>query len=191
MVNILQTCEFFKNSFIAGSIALTGFGLDSVVETLSALILIWRLKAHSVTSWKHEKKIEEGSKRFVTITFFILGLYILIEAFLKLYNKEKPDPSIPGILIAATSVLLMPLLAKKKYELGEKIGSRALIADSKETLVCSLLSIALLIGLVANSIGGFWQADPLIGILISIFLFREGFEGLEIEDKRKKRELKF
>ena len=111
------------------------------------------------------------------MTFFLLGSYVLIESVGKLARNEISDPSAPGIIIALLSMTIMPILARKKYDLGLLIKSRALIADSKETLACSLLSVALLVGLGANYLFGFWQADPIVGLLIVAFLFREGWEG--------------
>jgi len=162
---------------LASSIALIGFGLDSIVESLSGLVLIWRLREHDRVSKEEEEKIEKRSVRFVAITFLLLGAYVLFESAKKLFLKEIPHPSLPGIVIAIISLIVMPLLAFKKREVGKKIGSRALIADSKETLACSFLSLALLLGLGLNYFIGFWPADPLAGIMIVVFLFREGWEG--------------
>jgi divalent metal cation (Fe/Co/Zn/Cd) transporter len=114
--------------------------------------------------------------KFVASTFFILGLYVLFHSIKKLAFKEIPDPSLPGIIIALASIVVMPVLTMQKYKTGIQIKSRALIADSKETLACALLSIALLIGLGLNYLIGFWQADPIVGLIIVVFLFKEGIE---------------
>jgi len=167
---------------LAGSIALVGFGFDSILECLSALILIWRLRVHGTISAQREEEIESRASRFVAASFFLLGAYVLFESGMKLWEEEQPDPSMAGIFIALASLIVMPALGRKKYELGKKIGSRALVADSKETFVCAFLSLALLIGLVVNLWAGFWQADPIIGILIAIFLFKEGYEVFEEDD---------
>ncbi len=162
---------------LAGSIALVGFGLDSVVESLSAMVLIWRLRQHDRLCEEDEERIERRAMRFVAVTFFILGAYVLYESLKKLIGVERPEHSLPGIVIAILSIIVMPLLARSKRVAGEAIGSRALIADSKETLVCAVLSVALLLGLGANYLFGFWWADPVAGLLITIFLWREGWEG--------------
>ena len=164
---------------LASSIALIGFGLDSIVESLSGLVLIWRLKKHGIASVEEEETIEKKAERFVAVTFLILGAYVLFESVKKLYFKEAPEPSLPGIILAIVSIIVMPILGFKKYRLGKIIKSRALVADSKETFACSFLSVALLIGLGANYIFGFWQADSLAGLVIVFFLFREGVEGLK------------
>jgi len=175
--NIAEAAASIVFGSLAGSIALIGFGMDSIVESLSGLILIWRLKKHRSGSEEEEADIERKAERFVAVTFFLLGSYVLIESVGKLARNEISDPSAPGIIIALLSMTIMPILARKKYDLGLLIKSRALIADSKETLACSLLSVALLVGLGANYLFGFWQADPIVGLLIVAFLFREGWEG--------------
>jgi len=163
---------------VAGSVALVGFGLDSIVESLSGFVLIWRLKHQSCSCHEdQQEQIERKAQQFVAVTFFILGVYIAYESVTKLLMHEIAQPSFYGIVIAVASIMVMPVLAWRKQVVGEAIGSKALIADSKETLVCALLSIALLIGLGANYLFGFWQADPIVGFIIVIFLFKEGYEG--------------
>ncbi len=174
--NILEAIASIIFGIIAGSIALIGFGLDSIVESLSGLVLIWRLRQHGKISEEAEERIEKRATRFVAITFFVLGTYILFESIKKLLLSEIPEPSLPGIIIAITSIIVMPVLMWQKYKTGKQINSRALVADSKETLACAFLSVALLLGLGANYLFGFWQADPIVGLIIVAFLFREGWE---------------
>lgn len=109
---------------------------------------------------------------------FILGAYVLYESVKKLYFKEIPAPSLLGIIIAIVSIVVMPVLFYMKYRTGKSIDSKSLVADSKETLACVFLSVALLLGLGLNYLYGFWQADPLVGLVIVIFLAREGFATL-------------
>jgi len=175
--NILEAIVSIVFGSIAGSIALIGFGLDSIVESLSGLVLIWRLRQHGKISEEAEERIEKRAARFVAITFFILGAYVLFESIKKFVFAEIPEPSLPGIIIAIASIIVMPLLMWQKYKTGKQISSRALVADSKETLACAFLSVALLLGLGANYLFGFWQADPVVGLIIVLFLFREGWEG--------------
>ena len=189
--NILEAIASIVFGSIANSIALIGFGLDSIVESLSALVLIWRLRQHGKISVAAEEKLEKRATKFVAITFFILGLYILFESIKKLAFAEVPEHSLPGIIIAVASLIIMPILTWQKYKTGKQINSRALVADSKETLACAFLSVALLLGLGANYLFGFWQADPIVGLIIAAFLFREGWEGwketneeeLEVDDQ--------
>jgi len=161
---------------LSNSISLVGFGMDSIVESLSGIILIWRLKKHGFVEEGKEFDVEKKATKLVGITFFILGAYVLFESIRKLIVVEESFPSIPGILISLASLLIMPLLYYQKNIIGKEMGSKALIADSKETLACAFLSLPLLIGLVLNYIFGFWQADSIVGIIIVIFLIKEGIE---------------
>ena len=183
--NILEAVASMVFGSIAGSVALIGFGLDSIVESLSGLVLIWRLGQHGKLSAEAEERLEKRATKFVAITFFLLGTYILFESIKKLVQVEIPEPSLPGIIIAVASMIVMPLLTWQKYKTGKQINSRALVADSKETLACSFLSVALLLGLGSNYLFGFWQADPIVGLIIVAFLFREGWEGWHEETEEE------
>jgi len=175
--NILEAAASIVFGSIANSIALIGFGLDSIVESLSGLVLVWRLRQHGKISEADEDRLERRATRLVAVTFFILGAYVSFQSIKNLISADIPDPSIPGIIIAGVSIVIMPWLTWQKYRVGKQINSRALIADSKETLACAFLSVALLLGLGANQLFGFWQADPIVGLIIAVFLFREGWEG--------------
>lgn len=175
--NFLEAIASILFGSIANSIALIGFGLDSIIESLSGLVLIWRLGQHGKISKETEERIERRATRFVAITFFILGLYILFESVKKFWVTEIPEPSLAGIIIAMASITIMPVLSWQKHKTGKQINSRALVADSKQTLACAFLSVALLLGLGANYLFGFWQADPIVGLIITAFLFREGRES--------------
>ena len=177
--NILEAIASIIFGSIAGSIALIGFGLDSIVELLSGLVLIWRLRQHGKISEAAEERIEKRATRFVALTFLILGFYVLFESVKKLVVAEIPEPSLPGIVIAILAIIVMPILTWQKYKTGKQINSQALVADSKETLACFFLSMALLLGLGANYLFGFWQADPIVGLIIVLFLFREGWQGFK------------
>ncbi|UCG54099.1 MAG: cation transporter [Dehalococcoidia bacterium] len=174
--NILEAIASIVFGSIAGSVALIGFGLDSVVESLSGLVLIWRLRQHSKISVEAEERIEKKARRLVAATFFILGSYILYESIEKLIVVEIPEPSLAGIIIAILSIVIMPILTWQKYNTGKNINSRALMADAKENLACAFISVALLLGLGANYLFSFWQADPIVALIIVAFLFREGWE---------------
>ncbi|MBM3242965.1 hypothetical protein FJZ31_42440 [Candidatus Poribacteria bacterium] len=177
--NVLEGIVSIFAGLLAGSIALVGFGSDSFVESLSGGVMIWRFKKHGKISEKEEERVEKKAVRFVAYTFFILGAYVLYESFKKLYFREVPNPSFLGIIIAIISIIVMPVLFYLKYQTGRAINSISLVADSKETLACVFLSIALLIGLGLNYLYGFWQADPIAGLVIVIFLIREGYTTLK------------
>ncbi len=179
--NVLEAIASIAAGRAAGSISLVGFGLDSVVESLSGLVLIWRLRRHGTVDQEEEERMEQRATRFVGVTFLGLGAYVLWESIQKIIQQQKPDPSPFGIAIATLSAIVMPLLARQKLHLGRKLGLRSLVADAKETFVCMWLSLALLIGLVTNYFFGFWLSDPLVGLLIVVYLAREGYELLRGE----------
>ncbi|MFA6471035.1 MAG: cation transporter [Candidatus Latescibacterota bacterium] len=164
---------------IAGSIALTGFGLDSFVESLSGSVMIWRLRKHGHTSEDEEEHKEKRALKLIAWSFFILGAYVFYEAVRKLYLREIPDPSLLGIIITLVSLITMPILYFQKYRTGKAMGLRSLVADSKETLACTLLSFSVLIGLCMNAVWGLWWADPAAGLIIVYFLVKEGREAFE------------
>ena len=168
---------------------LVGFGLDSIVESLSGLVLIWRLRQHRKITEEEEERVEKKAMKFIAITFLILALYVLFQSIKKLIFREIPDPSLPGIIIAIVSTLVMPILSLQKYRIGKKINSKALIADSKETLACFFLSLALLLGLGLNYLLDFWQADPIVGIIIVVFLLREGIASWKESNEKEKNNL--
>ena len=180
--NIIECIISIIAGIIAGSSALLGFGSDSLIESFSGIIMIWRFRKKDSLSEKEEEKIEKKAAFYVGITFFIFGIYILYESLRKLIIEDKPEPSIIGIIIAITSIIVMPILFYLKYRTGKSIDSKSLIADSKQTLACVFMSISLLIGLSSNYFFGFWQADPIVGLIIVIFLFKEGYEILFEDD---------
>ena len=177
--NVIEGILSILAAFLSGSIALFGFGLDSFVESLSGVIMIWRFRKKRLA--KEEERIEKRAVRFVGYTFFILAFYVAFESMRKLYEFEAPDPSILGIIIASLSVIIMPILSHTKYQTGKLLKSKSLIADSKETIACAALSVVLLTGLGLNYFFGLWQADPVIGLVIAMFLIREGHESIKGE----------
>lgn len=174
--NVVEGIVSIAAGWLAGSIALTGFGLDSGVESLSGVVLIWRLKKHGRVPEDEEENAEAAAVRFVGYSFLLLGLYVLYESAKKLLLLEHPEPTLLGIVIAALSMITMPVLSYLKLKTARELGSRSLEADSKETLVCALLSVALLLGLGLNYTVGLWWADPAAALVIVAFLFKEGLE---------------
>ncbi len=172
--NILEGALSIFAGLLAGSIALIGFGLDSFVESLSGGVMIWRFRQGPAKSKEEEEKIERRATKLVAYTFFILGAYILYESIKKLVLQEIPNPSLLGIIIAVISIIVMPILFYMKRKTGRQINSRSLVADAKETLACLFLSVALLVGLGLNYTIGLWQADPVVGLVVVVFLAKEG-----------------
>jgi cation diffusion facilitator family transporter len=177
--NFLEGIVSIFAGLLAGSIALIGFGLDSFVESLSGGVMIWRFSKHGKVSEEEEVKIEAKAIKFVAFAFFILGAYVLYESSKKLYFQEISEPSILGIIIAIISIIVMPVLFYMKYKTGKMLGSRSLLGDSKHTLACVFLSVALLVGLGLNYLYGLWWADPMVGFIIVVFLIREGYSTLK------------
>lgn len=177
--NIIEGIVSIIAGYMAGSVALVGFGLDSFVESLSGSVMIWRFRQHGKLSHEEEEIIERKAVRLVGYTFFILAAYILYESASKLYFRDMPEPSLLGMIIALVSIIVMPVLFYMKYQTGRSINSKSLVADSKQTLACMFLSVALLVGLGMNYLYGFWQADPVVGLIIVVFLVKEGREALE------------
>lgn len=177
--NVLEGVVSIFAGILAGSIALVGFGLDSFVESLSGGVMVWRFRKHGKLSHSEEREVENKATRLVAYTFFILAAYVLYESAKKLYLQEIPEPSLFGIIIAIVSILLMPFLFYQKYQTGRLLKSKSLVADSKETLACCFLSVALLIGLGLNYAFRLWQADPIVGFIVVVFLVKEGYEILE------------
>ena len=176
--NLLEGLISILVGFISGSVALVGFGLDSFVESFSAGVMVWRFSHSNDSSLEENINKELTAIKLVGYSFFIFGAYVLYESATKLYYSEAPDPSIIGIIIAIISIIVMPILYYYKNNIGKAMGSTSLIADSKQTLACAYLSIALLIGLSLNYLFTLWWADPVVGLLIVGYLFKEGYETL-------------
>ncbi len=179
--NILEGIISLAAGYLAGSIALMGFGLDSFVESLSGSVMIWRFGRHQGLSAEEEERIERKAVKIIGYTFLALSAYVAYESLKKLYFQEVPAPSLLGIIIALISLITMPVLFYLKHRTGKSLNSRSLRADARQTLACAFLSLALLVGLGLNYLYGLWQADPVIGLLIVIFLVREGYEALSAE----------
>jgi cation diffusion facilitator family transporter len=180
--NVFEGAISVGAGIAAGSVALIGFGLDSFIESISGGVLVWRLK-YNLEDKEKEEKIEQRAVKYVAYSFFVLAIYVAYEAIKKLYLHEMPEGSLVGIIIATLSIIIMPILASQKRKVGKKIGSRALIADSKETIACMYLSAVLLFGLLINYFLGWWWADPVVSLIIVWFLIKEGRELLEDKDQ--------
>ena len=178
--NAIEALVAIIAGWLAGSIALVGFGLDSVIESISGLILLWRLKRElSGTASERAEDVERKALKGVGLTFWLLAAYIAYEAFEKLAAKEAPQASTVGIILAIVSLIVMPFLAWGKRSVAERIESRALEADAMETIVCAYLSFTLLLGLTLNALFGWWWADPVAAMLMLPVLVKEGHEAIK------------
>jgi divalent metal cation (Fe/Co/Zn/Cd) transporter len=164
---------------IAGSVALIGFGLDSVIETTSAVILLWRLRADKEP--EQRERSERIARRLVGACFLLLAAYITAESAHALWTHERAQRSIAGILIAIAAVIVMPLLGRAKRRVAAELGSRALHSDSRQADFCAYLSAILLAGLVLNTLFGWWWADPAAALIMVPIMAREGVQGLRGE----------
>jgi cation diffusion facilitator family transporter len=168
----------------SGSVALIAFGVDSIVETVSGVVLIWRLRAEDRGDLDEAtlERVERRAERLVGAAFMLLAAYVTFESLRTLLTAEAPEASPIGIVLTAVSIGVMLWLAKAKRETGEALGSRALIADSKQTRACWYLSAVTLVGLGLNALLGWWWADPVAALVIVVLLVREGWEALRGED---------
>ena len=162
---------------IAGSISLVGFGIDSFIEVTSGSVLLWRM---SVDAEVHRRELNERlALRIVGVCFLVLAAYIAYESGLDLWSRRAPEHSIPGIVLACISLVVMPLLSRAKRKVGRALGSAAMHADAKQTEFCTYLSAILLSGLLLNILFGLWWADPVAALVMVPIIAKEGIEGLQ------------
>lgn len=182
--NIFEGLVAIVAGVLSGSVALVAFGVDSFVEIISGLVLIWRLRTEDRGAFDEDalERIERRAELLVGVAFMVLAAYVAFESFRTLLAAEAPEASPVGIVLTTVSILLMLWLAKAKRETGEALGSRALIADSRQTRACWYLSAVALAGLALNALLGWWWADPVAALAIAVLLVREGWEALHGED---------
>ncbi len=177
--NAFEAAVALIAGLLAGSIALVGFGLDSVIETISAGILLWRLGAeHDAAQREHA---ERTAHRLVGVCFLLLASYVGVESVYALWTRAQPERSIPGMLIAVAAVIVMPLLGRAKRRVAAQLGSGALRADSRQADFCAWLSAILLVGLLLHAVLGWWWADPAAALVMVPIIVREGVQGLRGE----------
>ncbi|MCZ7537892.1 MAG: cation transporter [Acidimicrobiia bacterium] len=173
--NSIEGIAGIVSGIVAGSIALVGFGVDSYVEVFAGSVILWRLGRE-----RHGAELSDAAERravrLIAITFLVLAVGVGVESIRKLAVRAHPDESLFGIGLAIVSLVVMPLLAHAKRQVGEQLASRAVTADATETTLCVWLSAILLTGLAANAAFGWWWADPLAGLGIVYVAGREGIE---------------
>jgi len=169
--NVVEAIVAITAGSIASSVALISFGLDSVVEVLSAAAVAWQFTRRDPERW------ERPTLRVIAIAFFALAAYVSASAVLALLGRDDAGHSTVGIVLAAVSVVVMPVLSYAERRAGRELGSATAVADSKQTLICTYLSAAVLLGLVLNSAFGWWWADPIAALVIAGFAVREGIEA--------------
>ena len=166
------------------SVSLETFGLDSLIEIASALVLVWRLRAEQRGEGDDRVEfIERRATRLVGWTLLALAAYILFQSLYSLITRAQPEASVWGIALAVASLVLMPIMAKLKLHYAERIGSRALRADGFETIACAYLSFTLLLGLSANYLLSWWWADSLAALVMLYLIVREAREALSGDEE--------
>ena len=169
--NLVEAVVAVTAGAVAGSIALIGFGLDSLVEMSSGLVILWQFR-HAVPESR-----ERLALRLIGVSFFALAGYVAVESVRNLVGGGEPAPSPVGIALASLSLLVMPVLSWAQRRTGRALNSGSVVADSKQTLLCTYLSAVLLVGLLLNALVGWSWADPLAGLVIAAVAVREGIEA--------------
>lgn len=169
--NVIEACVALLAGSAASSAALIGFGLDSIVEVLSAAAVAWQFSAPDPQSR------EKVTLRVIAVSFFALAAYVTVDALLSLTGLRDPEHSPVGIAVAALSLVVMPFLSWFERRTGRELGSASAIADSKQTLICTYLSAALLVGLLLNALLGWAWADSVAALVIAVLAVREGLEA--------------
>ena len=169
--NLIEAVVAITAGTIASSAALIAFGLDSTIEVLSAAAVAWQFSRRDPERW------EKGTLRVIAVAFFALAAYVTVTSLIALLARVEVEHSTLGIAITTLSVIVMPILSFAERRAGRELGSATAVADSKQTLICTYLSAAVLIGLVLNSLFGWWWADAIAGLVIAAFAVREGIEA--------------
>jgi len=173
--NALEAVVALVSGTVAASVALIAFGLDSIIEVSSGVILLWRL--HADHDEVRREAVERRALVLVGLSLLALAAYVAGDSILTLVRKDSPERSLPGIVLAVASLVAMPLLARSKRRVASTLGSSALHADSRQTDICAYLSGILLLGLLLNAALGWWWADPVAGLAMSPLIAFEGVQA--------------
>lgn len=169
--NLIEAVVAITAGSVASSAALIGFGLDSSIEVLSAAAVAWQFTR------RHPERWEKPTLRVIAVAFFALAIYVTASSAISLVSGDRPAHSTVGLVLTTLSVVIMPLVSLAERRAGQEVGSATAIADSRQTLICTYLSAAVLVGLALNSLFGWWWADAVAGLVIAIFAVREGVEA--------------
>ena len=170
--NVAECIVALVAGVAAGSVSLVDFGIDSAIEVAAALILAWRL--HQERRGGCMAAYDRTATRLIAVAFVALAAYVWFDAIGDLVDRARPETSIPGLLLAVTSVLVMPWLAREKRALAPALGSQAVSADAQQTSLCALLSAVLIVGLGLNTVFGWWWADPVAALVIGALALEAG-----------------
>jgi len=170
--NVVEGVIALVAGIAAASVSLIGFGIDSGIEVSAAVILAWRL--HQERRGGCMEAYDRRATRLIAVAFVALAAYVWIEAVGDLVNRSRPEASVPGLLLATVSVILMPWLARAKRALAPALGSQAVVADAQQTSLCALLSAVLIVGIGLNALVGWWWADPVAALVIGALALEAG-----------------
>lgn len=166
--NAIEGVIALAAGLVAGSVALVGFGLDSAIEVSSGLIILWQFRQ------RLPQDREQRAVRLIALSFFALAAFVTVESLRTLALRAEPEAAPVGIGLAVASLMFMPLLARAQRRTGKALHSTSVVADSNQTLLCTYMSAALLVGLTLNAVAGWWWADPVAGLVIAGIALREG-----------------
>ena len=174
--NSLEAIGSLIAGLLAGSVALVGFGVDSVIEVMASIAAQWRLR--SDLDPVRREGVELWTRRIVAVCFLALAVYVLADAASTLWKREAPDRSLFGIVVFALSVIVMPVLARSKKRVARAMRSGALEAEAAQTSLCAYLSVIGLAGVALNALFGWWWADPVAALIMVPIIAAEGWEGV-------------
>ena len=174
--NCIEGLVVLTAGALAGSIALVGFGIDSFIEVTSGATLLWRMAVDSEVHTRERN--EKLSLRVVGTCFLLLSAYVAYESISDLVNRKAPEHSVPGVILACVSLIVMPILSHAKEDVGKRLGSAAMKADAKQTDFCVYLSALLLAGLLLNATLGWWWADPAAALTMVPIIAKEGIDDM-------------
>jgi divalent metal cation (Fe/Co/Zn/Cd) transporter len=174
--NTVEAVVALAAGLVAGSVALVGFGVDSVIEVSASVVAQWRLRADLDPA--RRERVEYLAVRIIGGTFLALAAYVAYDSATTLVKREEPDGSMVGVVLLSLSVIVMPLLARAKRRVAGELGSSALTADATQTSLCAYLSVIALAGVALNTLLGWWWADPAAALAMVPIILKEGLEGL-------------
>lgn len=179
--NALEAVVALIAGALAGSVALVGFGIDSVIEVTASAAAQWRLRTD--VDERGRARIERITLRIIGLSFLALAVYVTVDSGQTLWRQERPERSTVGVVILTLSVIIMPVLARAKRRVARALESRALEADAVQTSLCAYLSVIALVGVALNALLGWWWADPVAALAMVPIIAKEGIEGLRGEGR--------
>ena len=174
--NVVEAVVSLAAGIVAGSVALVGFGIDSVIEVTASGAAQWRLRAD--VDHVRRERVERITVRVIGWSFLGLAIYVTLDSIMSLWFRERPDRSMLGTVILALSVVVMPVLARAKRHVARALGSSALEADATQTSLCAYLSVIALVGVALNALAGWWWCDPAAALAMVPIIAKEGVDGV-------------